>query len=100
MSKPDHKRHVGPWLRRYSATPPSRRDRIVPVVLAGGAWIVFVVLVILLFRAFARYPFHVFGGLVGVWVIGFVVLTVKQRRAAARDQAAREGRAIDGFTRR
>ncbi len=100
MSKPDHKRRVGPWLRRYSATPTSRRDRIVPVVLAGGAWVVFVVLVILLFRVFVRYPFHVFGGLVGVWVIGFVVLTVKQRREAARDQAVRDSRAFDGFRRR
>ena len=100
LSKPDPKRHVGPWLRRYSATPASRRERIVPVVLAGGAWVGFVVLVILLFRMFVRYPFHVLGGLVGLWVIGFVLLRVKQRRAAARDRALREGRGFDEFTRR
>lgn len=98
MSKPDHKRSVGPWLRRYSTTPTSRSDRIGPVVLAGGAWVVFVVLVILLFRVFVRYPFHVFGGLVGVWLIGFIVLRVKQRRAEARYQAVREGRVFDEFT--
>ena len=98
LSKPDHKRSVGPWLRRYSTTPTSRSDRIGPVVLAGGAWVVFVVLVILLFRVFVRYPFHVFGGLVGVWLIGFIVLRVKQRRAEARYQAVREGRVFDEFT--
>ena len=48
LSKPDHKRRVGPWLRRYSTTPTSRSDRIGPVVLAGGAWVVFVVLVVLI----------------------------------------------------
>ncbi len=91
---PDDRPRVGPWLRRYAEQPqPSRKERIQEIALAAGAGILFLALLVVVLLVFVRYPLPTFGGLVVLWAVGFVTLTVKRRRAERRERELR--RAID-----
>ena len=43
---------------------------------------------------FVRFPYVVLGGLVAVWLVGYVALVFIRRRAILRDQLIEEGHAF------
>ena len=92
MSLPGNdKPRLGPFLRQYAEQEKkSSRERVQELLLAGAAAVGMLIVLVGVLLAFVRFPFPTFGVLVGVWGIGFVVLTVKQRRANARERALRE----------
>ena len=92
MSLPGNdKPRLGPFLRQYAEQEEkSPRERVPELLLAGAAAVGMLIVLVGVLFAFVRFPFPSFGALVGVWGIGFVVLTVKQRRANARERALRK----------
>ena len=83
---PDEKPRLGPWLRHYGEREQkSRRERVQELLLAGGAAVGFLVVLVGVLLAFVAYPMPTLGGLVGVWAVGLVILMVKRRKAAARE---------------
>ena len=91
---------LGPFLRRYGQDQVSTRQRTTEIVLGGVAGIGFLALVIAVIWLFLRYPFKVLSALVGVWVVGYVLLTGLSRRAAARQRDLRRGRVFEELRRR
>ncbi len=84
---PDEKPRLGPWLRRYSEPEQkSRRERVQELLLAGGAAVGFLVVLVGVLQAFVSYPIPTLGGLISLWAVGFIVLLVKGRKAAARER--------------
>lgn len=87
----DDKPRLGPFLRQYAEQEQkSPRERVQELLVGGLAAVGMLVLLVGVLLAFVRFPLPTFGVLVGVWGIGFVVLTVKKRRADAREQELRE----------
>ena len=87
----DDKPRLGPFLRQYAEQEQRNpRERAQELLLGGLAAVGMLVLLVGVLLAFVRFPLPTFGVLVGVWGIGFVVLTVKQRRADARERLLRE----------
>ncbi len=85
---------LGPWLRRYAEERrPSRKERAQEIALAAGAGILFLALLGAVLLVFVRFPVPTLGGLVALWAVGFVTLTVKRRRAERRERELR--RSID-----
>jgi Flp pilus assembly protein TadB len=94
---PADRPRVGPWLRRYSEQQqPSRRERVQEIALVAAAGAVFLALLVVVLLVFVRYPLPTLAGLAAMWAIGFVTLTVKQRRAERRERELR--RSIDEHT--
>ncbi len=91
---------LGPYLRRYGQDQVSTRQRTTELALGGVAGIGFLVLVIGVIWLFLRYPFEVLSALVGVWAVGYVLLTVLSRRAVARERDLRKGRTFEELRRR
>jgi len=88
---PDDKPRLGPWLRQYAQHEEvSRRERVKELALGAAAGLGFLVVLLGILLVFVRYPFHTFAALVAIWGIGYVTLTVKRRRADARERALRE----------
>jgi Flp pilus assembly protein TadB len=88
---PDDKPRLGPFLRQYAEQDQkSPRERAQELLLAGLAAVGMLVVLVVVLLAFVRFPLPTFGVLAGVWGIGFVVLTVKTRRANARERLLRE----------
>jgi len=51
------------------------------------------VVVVGVLLVFLRYPLPTLGVLVALWLVGFLLLTVKRRRAAQRERALQESAA-------
>jgi len=87
----DEKPRLGPWLRRYAEhAEVNRRERAKELAIGAGAGLGFLVVLLAILLVFLRYPFATFAALVAIWGIGYVTLTVKRRRADARERALRE----------
>jgi hypothetical protein len=87
---------LGPWLRRYSSEPQtSKRERLVELVTAAGVGLGSLAVVAGVLLVFVRFPLPTLGVLVALWIVGFVILTVKRRRAAQRERALQESAAGD-----
>jgi hypothetical protein len=88
---PDEKPRLGPWLRYYAEREStSRRQRLTELALGAVATLGFLAVLVGVLWAFVRFPLPTLGGLVGVWATGYVVLTVKSRRAALRERQLRD----------
>ena len=82
---------MGPWLRRYSNEPVmTGRERPVELATAAGVGLGSLVALAGILLVFLRYPFPTVGVLVVLWVVGFITLTIKRRRAAKREQELRD----------
>lgn len=87
---------MGPWLRRYSNEPETTgRERAIEIASAAGVGLGSLVVLVGVLLVFLRYPFPTVGVLVVLWVVGFVTLTIKRRRAAQRERALQESAAGD-----
>jgi len=87
---------VGPWLRRYSNEPVTTgRERAVELATAAGVGLGSLVVLAGILLVFLRYPFPTVGVLVVLWVVGFITLTIKRRRAKQRERALHESAARD-----
>jgi hypothetical protein len=83
---PDERPRLGPWLRHYAEREQkSPRERAQELLLAAGAAVGFLVVLVGVLLAFIAYPVPTLGGLVGLWAVGFVVLVFKRKKAAARE---------------
>lgn len=81
-------RRVGPWLRRYGEREAvSRRERLVQIGLTAAGGVLVLGLALGVLWLFLQAPVHTLGGLIALWGIGFAVLLIKRRRAAAMEQA-------------
>ena len=87
----DDKPRLGPWLRHYGEEPkPDRSERVKELVGAAAVGLASLVVLAGVLILFVRYPVPTLATLVLLWVVGFLTLTVKRRRAAARERALRE----------
>ncbi|HEX9632895.1 MAG TPA: hypothetical protein VGA02_10595 [Gemmatimonadales bacterium] len=87
---PDQQPRLGPWLRhqaRQEETPPRERAR--ELLVAGGAAVGGLVLLVAVLVAFVRFPFPTIGVLVAVWGIGYAVYRVKKERAELQERLLR-----------
>jgi hypothetical protein len=88
---PADRPRVGPWLRRYSEREqPSRKERVQEIALGAAVGTLFLALLVGVLLVFVRYPLPTLAGLVALWAIGFVTLTLKRRRAEGRERALRQ----------
>jgi hypothetical protein len=88
---PDDKPRLGPWLRHYGEErEPNRTERVKELVGAAAVGLASLVVLAGVLIVFVRYPVWTLAALVLLWVVGFLTLTVKRRRAAARERALRE----------
>jgi hypothetical protein len=87
----DDKPRLGPWLRHYGEErEPDRGERVKELVGAAAVGLASLVVLAGVLVVFVRYPVPTLAALVLLWVVGFLTLTVKRRRAAARERALRE----------
>ena len=89
-----------PWLSSYGRRDErTRRERIIEWSITGGVGAAFLLLTLGMLWLFVRYPFPVLGGLAVVWVVGFVLFTVINRRARLRDRMMYSGSLFDEIRR-
>jgi hypothetical protein len=87
---PDDKPRLGPWLRRYAQQDDtSPRERVRELVVAAGAAVAGLVVLVGVLVAFVRYPFPTLGALVAVWGVGYAVYRVKKGRADLQERLRR-----------
>jgi len=87
---PDDKPQLGPWLRRYSRqNEPSPRERLQETLVAGGAAVGMLIVLLGVLVAFIRFPVPTLGVLVVVWGTGYVLYLNHKRRAETREQLLR-----------
>ena len=87
QNRRDERPRLGPWLRHYSVREEkSTRERVQEFLLAGGAAVGFLIVLVGVLIAFLAYPLLTLGVLVGVWALGLVVLLLKRRKAASRER--------------
>lgn len=92
----DEKPRLGPWLRHYGQREKkSRRERLIELSLGAGAAAGFLVVLGAVLWLFIRFPVPTLIGLGAIWLVGFLVLTAKRQRAAARERALRDAQLRD-----
>ena len=87
----DDKPRLGPFLRHYGQQEKkSTRERLTELAIGAAGAIGFLVVLAGVLWSLFKFPALTFIGLVVVWGVGFLVLTVKRQRARARERALRE----------
>ena len=92
----DEKPRLGPWLRHYGEErAPDRRERLKELADAAAVGVASLVVLAGVLIVFVRYPVATLAALLFIWIAGFLTLTIKRRRAAARERALRDSAARD-----
>ncbi len=87
----DEKPRLGPWLRQYGEErKPDRRERLKELAGAAAVGVASLVVLVGVLLVFVRYPVPTLAALLFLWIIGFLTLTIKRRRAAAQERALRD----------
>jgi hypothetical protein len=86
----DDKPQLGPWLRRYDRQPEtSPRERVQEILVAAGAAIGMLVVLVGVLLAFVRFPIPTAAILVAVWGGGYLVFLRLKRRSDAYERELR-----------
>jgi Flp pilus assembly protein TadB len=92
----DEKPRLGPWLRQYAEErKPDRKERIKELAGAAAVGLASLVVLAAVLLVFVRYPLPTLAALLLLWIVGFLTLTVKRRRAAARERELRDSAGRD-----
>jgi hypothetical protein len=87
---PDDKPRLGPWLRHQARQQEApAREGARELLVAAGAALGGLVVLVLVLVAFVRFPFPTLGALVAVWGVGYAIYRVKKNRADLEERLLR-----------